>query len=52
MPKFYEVYGRDVYDQENDAIADRKAAYCPFIKNTCDGGGNDIKQKLNLKNRS
>ncbi len=49
MPKFYEVYGRDVYDQENDAIADRKAAYCPFIKNTCDGGGNRHQTKIKLE---
>ena len=50
MPKFYEVYGRDVYDQSDVAIAERKAAYCPFTKNICDGGGNRHQTKIRLAN--
>jgi hypothetical protein len=50
MPKFYEVYGRDVYDQSDSAIAERKAAYCPFTDNTCDGGGNRHQTKIKLDN--
>jgi len=50
MPKFYEVYGHDVYDQSADAVADRKAAYCPFTENTCDGGGNRHQTKIKLEN--
>jgi len=48
MPKFYEVYGRDVYDQSKDAVSERKAAYCPFMQNTCDGGGNRHQTKIKL----
>lgn len=50
MPKFYEVYGRDVYDSSEDAVNERKAAYCPFIENTCDGGGNRHQTKIKLNN--
>lgn len=49
MPKFYEVYGRDVYDQSEDAVAERKSAYCPFTQNTCDGGGNRHQTKIKLE---
>ena len=48
MPKFYEVYGRDVYDQSEIAVAERKAAYCPFTENVCDGGGNRHQTKIKL----
>jgi len=50
MPKFYEVYGRDVYDQSYEAVAERKAAYCPFTQNLCDGGGNRHQTKIKLEN--
>lgn len=48
MPKFYEVYGRDVYDQSKNTVAERKAAYCPFTESTCDGGGNRHQTKIKL----
>lgn len=50
MPKFHEVYGRDVYDQSGSAIAERRVAYCPFTDNTCDGGGNRHQTKIKLDN--
>ena len=50
MPKFYEVYGRDVYDLSENAVTERKAAYCPFMENTCDGGGNRHQTKIRLEN--
>jgi len=50
MPKFHEVYGRDVYDQSDSAISERRAAYCPFTDNTCDGGGNRHQTKIKLNN--
>lgn len=50
MPKFYEVYGQDVYDQTSSVVADRKAAYCPFTQNICDGGGNRHQTKIRLEN--
>jgi len=49
MPKFYEVYGRDVYDLSENAVNERKSAYCPFTQNTCDGGGNRHQTKIKLK---
>ena len=50
MPKFYEVYGRDVYDQSTEALSERSAAYCPFTDSTCDGGGNRHQTKIKLAN--
>jgi hypothetical protein len=49
MPKFYEVYGNDVYDQSPNVIAERKLAYCPFTESTCDGGGNRHQTKIRLE---
>ena len=49
MPKFYEVYGSDVYDRTANVIAERKAAYCPFTESTCDGGGNRHQTKIKLE---
>ena len=49
MPKFYEVYGRDVSDITSESVANRKAAYCPFTKSVCDGGGNRHQTKINLE---
>ena len=50
VPKFYEVYGNDVYDQSPNIVADRKQAYCPFTESTCDGGGNRHQTKIRLAN--
>lgn len=50
MPKFYEVYGSDVYDQSPNAVSERKAAYCPCTESTCDGGGNRHQTKIRLEN--
>lgn len=50
MPKFYEVYGNDVYSNSPDIVAERKAAYCPFTESTCDGGGNRHQTKIRLDN--
>lgn len=50
MPKFYEVYGNDVYDQGADVVQERRQAYCPFTENTCDGGGNRHQTKIRLDN--
>lgn len=50
MPKFYEVYGNDVYNNSPDVVAERKAAYCPFTESTCDGGGNRHQTKIRLEN--
>ena len=48
MPKFHEVYGSNVYDQNPQVIAARKQAYCPFTESTCDGGGNRHQTKIRL----
>ena len=50
MPKIYELYGQDVYNQSNEVISARKIAYCPFINNICDGGGNRHQTKIKLNN--
>ena len=50
MPKFYEVYGADVYDKTPNVVAERRAAYCPFTGTTCDGGGNRHQTKIRLDN--
>ncbi|MCX7067307.1 MAG: hypothetical protein NTW85_06410 [Methylococcales bacterium] len=50
MPKFYEVYGNDVYDNTLKVVTERKLAYCPFTESTCDGGGNRHQTKIRLEN--
>lgn len=50
MPKFYEVYGNDVYDNAPSVAAERRLAYCPFSETTCDGGGNRHQTKIRLEN--
>lgn len=49
MPKFFEVYGNDVYDQSPSVVAERRLAYCPFTESTCDGGGNRHQTKIRLE---
>jgi hypothetical protein len=50
MPKFYEVYGNDVYDQSPSIVFERQSAYCPFTESICDGGGNRHQTKIRLEN--
>ena len=50
MPKFYEVYGNDVYDNSPEVVSERASAYCPFVEGTCDGGGNRHQTKIRLEN--
>ncbi|GGX52033.1 hypothetical protein [Undibacterium squillarum] len=50
MPKFYEVYGNDVYDNSPKVVSERASAYCPFTDSTCDGGGNRHQTKIRLDN--
>lgn len=48
MPKFYEVYGANIYDTTPTSLLQRKRALCPFTNNTCDGGGNRHQTKIRL----
>lgn len=49
MPKFYEIYGNDPYDQSENIVAERKSAYCPFTESLCDGGGNRHQTRVRLE---
>jgi hypothetical protein len=48
MPKFYEIYGNNVYDTSQSVVDERRLACCPFTESTCDGGGNRHQTKINL----
>lgn len=49
MPEIFELFGRSLDIETPQALAERKAALCPFIDSPCDGGGNRHQTKINLK---
>ena len=49
MPKIYELLGYPVNDNSPDVVESRKRAYCPFISNMCDGGGNRFMSDIDLR---
>ena len=49
MPKIYELLGYPVDDNSPAVIESRKQAYCPFISDLCDGGGNRFMSDIDLR---
>ena len=49
MPKIYELLGYPVNDNSPDVVESRKRAYCPFISDMCDGGGNRYMSDIDLR---
>ena len=49
MPKIYELLGYPVADNSPAVVESRKRAYCPFISDTCDGGGNRYMSDIDLR---
>lgn len=49
MPKIYELLGYPIDDNSPDVVASRKRAYCPFISDMCDGGGNRFMSDIDLQ---
>lgn len=50
MPKIYELLGYPASDVSPAVQDSRKRAFCPFISDTCDGGGNRYMSDIDLKN--
>lgn len=50
MPKIFEILGYPVTDNSPSVTESRKRAYCPFISDQCDGGGNRYMSEILLKN--
>lgn len=48
MPKIYELLGYRISDTSPEVQASRSRAYCPFISDICDGGGNRYMSHINL----
>lgn len=48
MPIIYELFGKPVCISSEEDIQERKAAFCPFTKTRCDGGGNRHQTKIDL----
>lgn len=48
MPKIYEMLGYPIDDNSPAVIESRQKAYCPFISDMCDGGGNRFMSEINL----
>lgn len=49
MPKIYELLGYPASDVSPAVQDSRKRAFCPFISDTCDGGGNRYMSDIDLK---
>ncbi len=50
MSKIFEIFGYPLTSSHSDAIDCRTRAWCPFMENECDGGGNRHLSALNLRN--
>ena len=50
MPKIYELLGYPINDNSPAVIKSREKAYCPFISDKCDGGGNRFMSEIDLSN--
>lgn len=48
MPKIYELLGYPISDMSVPVQESRKHAFCPFISDMCDGGGNRYMSEINL----
>lgn len=49
MPKIFELLGYPVNDNSSEVVESRKKAYCPFISDMCDGGGNRFMSDIDLR---
>ncbi len=49
MPKIYELLGYPINDNSPQVVESRKKAFCPFISDTCDGGGNRFMSEIDLQ---
>lgn len=49
MPKIFELLGYPVNDNSPEVVASRKRAFCPFISDMCDGGGNRFMSDIDLR---
>lgn len=52
MPKIYELLGYPVSDTSIPVQESRKRAFCPFVSDTCDGGGNRYMSEIDLRGHS
>lgn len=50
MPKIYELFGYPINDRSSKVTESRKKAFCPFISDRCDGGGNRFMSEIDLRN--
>lgn len=48
MSKIYEIFGFRLNDTSKDAQLHRARAWCPFMNDECDGGGNRYATKISL----
>ncbi len=49
MPKIYELLGYPINDNSPEIMESRRRAFCPFISDTCDGGGNRYMADIDLR---
>ena len=49
MSKIYELLGYPITDQSEEVRNSRQKAYCPFISDICDGGGNRYMSNIDLR---
>lgn len=49
MPKIYELLGYPITDKSPEVVKSRERAFCPFISDMCDGGGNRFMSDIDLR---
>jgi len=49
VPKIYELLGYPITDKSPEVVESRKKAFCPFISDMCDGGGNRFMSDIDLR---
>lgn len=48
MPRIFELFGHPLTDTSPEALRTRQSAYCPFMNQECDGGGNRELSRITL----
>jgi len=51
MPTIFELFGFPLHDRSEIADKTRRSAFCPFMEDRCDGGGNRNQTKIYINDK-
>ena len=51
MPTIFELFGFPLHDRSEIADKTRRSAFCPFMEDRCDGGGNRNQTKIHINDK-